>query len=76
MEIKYFELKNELQKGGSQVQKIITDKKDINIFFNVLLNQNKISHEYNLKSVFGYNYNKKIKDIDVANIYKITNKLI
>lgn len=69
---KYIELKKNFQKGGSQEQKNITEKKDIGVFFNALLNQNIISPEFDLKSVSGYNYNKKLKDIDIANIDKIT----
>lgn len=69
---KYIELKKNFQKGGSQEQKNITEKKVISVFFNALLNQNIISPEFDLKSVSGYNYNKKLKDIDIANIDKIT----
>lgn len=66
------ELKNNFQKSRSQEQKIITEKIDINIFFNSLLNQNIICPEFDLKSVSGNNYNKKLKDIDIENIDKIT----
>lgn len=69
---KYIELKKKFQKGGDQEQKIITEKKDIRIFFNALLNKNIISPEYDLKSISGNDYNKKLKDIDITNIDKIT----